>query len=265
MERRDALTTAGALLAAATAQPTAAQAAPKRPIVLVHGAGHGGWCWRDVRRRLQSQGFDVFTPTLTGLGDRKHLRSPDIGLYTHITDIVNLIEFEELKNVVLVGHSYAGMVVTGVCDALRNRIAQLIIIDGAVPQDGDPSFPGTTREMLRERFGGFKDDYMITMNVAGLGFPDPNDPIGKWLTSNLTEHLVKTWTDTISLKNGGSDGIPRTFVQCADLTKLAPAGQARITRLKADPTWSVVEKIGPHNVMNSDPVWTANLIAEKAT
>lgn len=261
MERRQAL---GAALAVAASGSARAQGRTQKPVVLVHGAGHGGWCWRDVRKNLQGRGFDVFTPTLTGLGDRVHLRSPDIGLSTHITDVVNLIEFEELKDVVLVGHSYAGMVVTGVCDALRNRIAHMIIIDGAVPEDGEPSFPGGTRETLRQRFGEFKDGYLISMNVAGLGFPDPSSPMAKWLASHLTEHLVKTWTDTISLKNGGSNGIPRTYIQCGDPAKMAPTGQAKIAKVKNDPAWTYIEKIGPHNLMNSDPTWTANLIASTA-
>jgi pimeloyl-ACP methyl ester carboxylesterase len=266
MDRRDALTSAGAVLAAAASAPARAQQGRLKPVVLVHGAGHGGWCWRDVRTRLQRRGHEVFTPTLTGLGDRVHLRNREIGLYTHITDVVNLIEYEELANVVLVGHSYAGMVVTGVCDAVKSKIAHVIILDGAVPEDGEPSFPGTTTMAdLEKRFAGLKDGYLVPMNPAGLGFPDPNSPTHKWLKAHLTEHLAKTWIDTISLKNGGTSGVPRTFVLCADPTKMSPVGQQKIGKVKNDPSWTYVEKIGPHNVMNSDPDWTTELIAARAT
>lgn len=264
MERRTALGAAGLVLSAVGSHARA-QVAGKKPVVLVHGAGHGGWCWRDVRRLLQARGHEVFTPTLTGLGDRVHLRNREIGLATHITDVVNLIEFEELSNVVLVGHSYAGMVVTGVVDAIKPRIAHMIIIDGAVPDDGEPAFPGVTSMAdLEKRFNGLKDGYLVTMNVAGLGFPDPNSPEHKWLKAHLTEHLAKTWVDPLVFKNGGSAGVPRTYIQCADPAKMSPVGQAKIGKVKNDPTWSYVEKLGPHNLMNSDPTWTAELIAAKA-
>ena len=86
---------------------------PAKPVfVLVHGAWHGGWCWKKVKALLNKRGYDVYTPTLTGLGERSHLLKADINLDTHIQDVVNVIEYEDLNNVVLVGHSYAGMVVT---------------------------------------------------------------------------------------------------------------------------------------------------------
>ncbi|MBM3512155.1 MAG: alpha/beta hydrolase [Alphaproteobacteria bacterium] len=265
MERRQALTATGMILAA-TNSSARGQAGSKKPVVLVHGAGHGGWCWRDVRRLLQARGFEVFTPTLTGLGDRVHLRSRDIGLATHITDVVNLIEYEELSNVVLVGHSYAGMVVTGVVDAIKPRIALMIIIDGAVPEHGEPAFPGvTSMSDLEKRFGGaFKDGYLVSMNVAGLGFPDPNSPEHKWLKAHLTEHLAKTWIDTLNFKNGGSAGVPRTYIQCADPAKMSDVGKTKIGKVRNDPTWTYIEKLGPHNLMNADPAWTAEFIAARA-
>lgn len=95
-----------------------------RPIVRVHGAWHGGWCWRDVARRLREQGATVYTPTLTGLGERAHLRVPVPTLETHVADATGVIDAEELSDLVLVGHSYGGMVVTGVCDR-RRAIARL--------------------------------------------------------------------------------------------------------------------------------------------
>src|SRR5438874_4002154 len=104
--------------------------------VLVHGAWHGGWCWIKVTRLLTDAAHVVYTPTLTGLGERGHLARPEIDLEAHIQDIVAVLEAEELRNVVLVGHSYAGMVITGVAGRVPNRIASLVYLDAFVPESG---------------------------------------------------------------------------------------------------------------------------------
>ena len=104
--------------------------------VLVHGGWAGGWQWREVASLLCAAGHDVFTPTLTGLGERVHLASPDVGLDTHIQDILMVLEYKELRDVSLVGYSYSGMVITGVAELAPERISQLIYLDAFVPQDG---------------------------------------------------------------------------------------------------------------------------------
>src|SRR5207248_3061546 len=104
--------------------------------VLVHGGWDGGWFWRPVARRLQSDGHDAFTATLTGSGERVHLASPDVDLTTHILDIVNLLAFEDLQDVMLVGYSYSSMIVTGVVERVPERIRHLIYLDAFVPRDG---------------------------------------------------------------------------------------------------------------------------------
>jgi pimeloyl-ACP methyl ester carboxylesterase len=104
--------------------------------VLVHGAWHGGWCWKRVRRALQAAGHAVFTPTLTGVADRSHLLSPQVNLETHITDVVNLIQWEELSDVVLCGHSYGGCVISGVADRIADRIGALVYLDAFVLENG---------------------------------------------------------------------------------------------------------------------------------
>jgi len=108
----------------------------KSTYVLVHGAWHGGWCWKKVAPALRAAGHVVYTPTLTGLGERAHLANPAIDLATHVADVVNLLEAEELDKVVLVGHSYGGMVVTGVADRAADRIGRLVYLDAANPKDG---------------------------------------------------------------------------------------------------------------------------------
>ena len=104
--------------------------------VLVHGAWHGGWCWRRVRAALQASSNDVYTPTLTGLGERVHLASREISLTTHIEDVLGVLEAENLFEVVLVGHSYGGMVVIAVAHRAADRIARLVYLDAVVPSDG---------------------------------------------------------------------------------------------------------------------------------
>jgi pimeloyl-ACP methyl ester carboxylesterase len=104
--------------------------------VLVHGAWHGSWCWARVRRRLSAEGHEVFTPTLTGVGERSHLLSRGVGLETHVLDVVNLLIWEDLRDVVLVGHSYGGAVVRHVADQMPDRIRSLIYLDAFVPENG---------------------------------------------------------------------------------------------------------------------------------
>src|SRR5579863_4233762 len=108
--------------------------------VLVHGGTRGGWCWKRVAALLRQRGHDVFTPTLTGLGERAHLASPTIDLDTHIEDIISVIRAEELSEIVLCGHSYGGMVVTGVADRIAEKIRSLVYVDALVPKDGECAF-----------------------------------------------------------------------------------------------------------------------------
>jgi pimeloyl-ACP methyl ester carboxylesterase len=135
--------------------------------VLVHGAWHGGWCWAKVAPRLRAKGHEVFTPTLTGLGERIHLASDDIDLTTHITDVVNVLEFEDLRDVILVGHSYGGFVITGVVDEAASRLKSVIYLDAFVPPAGGVS----TLDMLGEAGAELR-----AMEQAFVPVPDP--PLG---------------------------------------------------------------------------------------
>lgn len=258
----------GGMAAIAVSLKVHAQAVPElknRPIVLVHGAGHGGWCWKMVREQLRADGFTVFSPTLTGMGERVHLRSPDLTLETHILDVENLIRWEELEDVILVGHSYAGMIISGVCDRLRSRIAHAIYLDAALAEDGQPAFPGFTKARADEVLGPLVDGYLIPMNnLAAFGVADEGPAITAWMQRRLTEFPFQLWAEPIKLVNGGSDGIPRTFVLCADPAKLDPNTSKKMMALKNDPSWQFIEKVGPHDVMITDPEWTASLIADTA-
>ena len=143
--------------------------------VLVHGAWHGGWCWRSVRALLEKAGHQVHAPSLTGLGERKHLARPDIDLDTHIADIVHLLGMEDLRDVVLVGHSYGGMVMTGAADRAHERIARLVYLDAFVPENGKCTLDYVVPERAaRMREEGEKTGFVSPppMSLWGLSRPE---------------------------------------------------------------------------------------------
>jgi len=198
--------------ATATSRRTAAPATPKQ-YLLVHGTNHGGWCWRHVADRLVAAGHRVFTPTLTGLGERAHLRSPEIGLATHIDDVVGVATAEELDRFILVGHSYGGYVITGVCDRMKEHIGHVVYLDAANPKPGASNAQGRSPAQLAAAYGPLLDGYLLPANpsmIPLLGI-EPNDVANTaWLERRLTPQPVKTWTDAIQLFNGGSEGLART-------------------------------------------------------
>ena len=174
---------------------------------LVHGATAGGWEWKSTGKFLTDDGHTVYRATLTGLGEREHLNSPDVDLQTHINDVVNLILYEDLHDVVLTGHSYGGMVITGVIDRIPERIRHVVYLDAAVPDDG---------MSLWELFGGtgpqdperFKDGFMQVPWVKP-GTPPPHS----------VKHSVKCFNQPVSYKN------PAALKLAGDLRRLRPEGQ----------------------------------------
>ena len=169
--------------------------------VLLHGAWAGGWQWREVARLLQPAGHEVFTPTLTGLADRKHLLTPDVGLETHIQDVVGLIEYEELRAVLLVGHSYGGMVISGVAERVPERIAHLVFVDALIPRDGESGADILGRESwawMEERAPAGGDGWRLPS--AG----EDRD----------SDHPLKTFSDHLAVANPAAAALPRTVIHC---------------------------------------------------
>ena len=160
--------------------------------VLVHGGGHGGWCYQRVARILRSAGHDAHTPTLTGLGERSHLMRPGIDLDTHIDDIVNVLHYDDLHDVIVVGHSYGGMVITGVGDRASDRIGKLVYLDAANPVNGQSlvDVSGPIIEAVRP-YGRVVDGVELVLFpdpeiVKLYGVTDPDDIA--WMTERLTPH-----------------------------------------------------------------------------
>jgi pimeloyl-ACP methyl ester carboxylesterase len=217
MDRRSFLATA-AVAAAATATPGAARAAGGKTFVLVHGAWHGGWCWGKVAGILRSRGHTVLTPTQTGLGERSHLLSKSITLDTFVNDIVNVLKFEDLKDVILVGHSFGGPPITGTADRVPERIKQLVYLDAAMLQNGQSVFSLLPPELVAARKKSAED------TSGGLSIPPPpaasfgiSDPAQQaWLAARLTPHPLGTYDSPLTLKNKFANGLPAVYISCTE-------------------------------------------------
>ena len=182
--------------------------------VLVHGAWHGGWCWQKVIPFLEEAGHEVYAPTLTGLAERASELSPDVGLDTHIQDIVGLLQEKNLHGVILVGHSYGGMVITGVVDAVPERIAHLVYLDTFVPRDGESMVdvsPFLVIYLLQTSTGprdGWRVDSQGTYGVT-------TEPDRSWVLSKVTPQPLKTLEQPLHLKNPAIvSAKPRTHIEC---------------------------------------------------
>jgi len=174
--------------------------------VLVHGTTGGGWVWKRIAKRLKDAGHVVYRPTLTGLGERVHLATRDVGLATHIQDIVNVITYEELSDIILVGHSYGGIVVDGVAEAIPERIREIVYLDAVIAQDGE-SVADCVGPEARARFSSQVaeqgDGWLIPVQRG------PNDLPGK-----NTPHPWKSWSDPIHRSNPAAAAIPRIYLRC---------------------------------------------------
>lgn len=177
----------------------------RKHFVIVHGAWGGGWDWRGIDSILTRDGHTVDRVTLTGLGDRVHLASADIGLDTHITDVVNSIEFEKLNDVVLIGHSYGGMVITGVAERIPQRIRHLVYVDAFLPEHGE-SVKQLADSGLDAMVTNMAKDGMLVPPWARPEMPVPKD----------VPHPLKTFTDTLILANQAARTLPGTYILTID-------------------------------------------------
>ena len=190
--------------------------------VLVHGAWHGGWCWRRVALALRAAGEEVFTPTLTGLGERSHLLTPEVGLDTHIRDVAAVLHYEDLREVVLVGHSYAGAVITGVAEVAKDRLSTLVYVEGFMPDDGQCVFDQFPVP-FRDRFRGLAEQ-------SGDGWRIPATPalLDVW---GITDLADRQWSvPTSRTSHCGASSSRSTFRLSPPLTFLAPMWRAPATR-----------------------------------
>jgi len=239
----------------------------KTTYVLLHGGGHGGWCWQKVVPIIREAGYDVYTPTLTGLGERSHLISPEVDLVTHITDVVNVLQYNDLTNVILVGHSYAGMVITGVADRSLERVSQLVYLDAQHPRNGESladlseAIRTVVRSMGRVVDGVelvLRPDSPIVKKIYGV--TDPDD--FAWMASKLMPHPWKTFEQPLQLENESAVlKIPRTNINCISTLKLRSKNEL-VRALKADRVWEIDTG---HDAMITEPVAVAEMLLRLAS
>lgn len=225
------------------------------PIVLVHGAWGGGWIWRRVIGPLRAAGHEVHAVTLTGDGERAHLRRPDIDLDTHIADVIGLIEAEELENVVLVGHSYGGMVITGAGAELQaahhGRLGGMVYVDAMVPAPGEGWGVAHPPEIVASRLAAAAE------NDNCLPPPDPEEGFGlseadaAWLRRRHTPHPFGMYRQPLHYDGALLASVPRLFVDCNEpaYPTIAPSRQ----RVREEPGWQVAEIPTGHFVMVTEP------------
>lgn len=182
--------------------------------VLVHGAWAGSVIWRPVARALRGAGHEVFTPTLTGIGERKHLLNPEIDLTTHIEDVLSVIEYEDLSNVVLVGHSYGGMVVTGVADVVPTKIASLVYLDAFVPEHGQSLFD--LQPSARPRPAAVAGAEWLTAPLPMEAFGEPSPEVRDFAARKTSPQPTACFAQPLKL-TGGTDRVARkTYIYCND-------------------------------------------------
>ncbi len=231
-------------------------------VVLVHGAWHGGWCWRLVAQRLQSAGHRVFTPTLTGLGERAHLLRADTGLETGIDDICGLLSAEELDRVVLVGHSFAGLVISGVADRMPDRLQRLVYLDAMVPEQGQSALSLLSPEVQRERARTIDAEGLRMAIPAPTAFGVTDPAQQAWLQRRLTPHPLKAYTDPLLLEHPLGNGVPKTYVAVTD-PWYAPLAAVR-ERVRGQPDWDYRELAAGHDAMLTSAGALADLLNELA-
>jgi pimeloyl-ACP methyl ester carboxylesterase len=242
------------------ARPDFERRASMKTYVLVHGGGHGGWCYQPVARILRSKGQEVYAATLTGLGEREHLLSPAVDLDLHITDVVKLLEFEDLRDVILVGHSYGGMVITGVADRATDRIGHLVFLDAATPKNGQSLVDLAGPVILAARTNARIVDGIELVLFPGedpMSFYGVKDPEQiAWMKPKLTPHPWKCFEQKLVLRNEAAmRQIPQTHIVCTSTlaTRDVPA-------LKAASDGRLWDIDTGHDLMISEPVAVADLL-----
>lgn len=230
--------------------------------VVCHGAWSAAWAWKKVRPLLRAAGHEIFTPTYTGLGERAHQVARSINLETHIGDVLAVLECEDLRDVVLVGHSYGGMVATGVADRAAERIAKLVYLDAFVPEHGQSVFdmlPAQERTRRQEAARAEGDGWLLPPN------PTPSDTSAEdiaWIAPRRRWQPIGTFAQPLTLNNE-TVGPPRTYIYC---TRLGPGdtfGQfAR--RFRADAAWQFLEIDASHSPNVTAPDAIARLLDQIA-
>jgi pimeloyl-ACP methyl ester carboxylesterase len=241
--------------------PARAQTGQSKTFVLVHGAWHGGWCWRRVADLLEKQGHKVFTPTLTGVGERSHLMSKDINLDTHITDLVNVFKWEDLKDVCLVVHSYGGWPGSGALEQIGDRVSSIIWLDAFKPENGQRGIDFAS-EISRKRF-------LAAVEKGEPGRPAPtaeafrviSEKDRAWVDSKTTPQPNGVAIQPIKLTGAREKVAKKTYIRAAKYPQ--PAFDQALAECKADKSWRTFEATDSgHDVMVDAPQWLVDVLLQ---
>ena len=227
--------------------------------LVCHGAWSAGWAWKKMHSLMAARGHRLVTPSYTGLGERAHLATPAIDLETHIQDILNVIKYEDLRDIVLIGHSYGGMVPTGVADRARDRVSQLIYIDAFVPDDGQcllDLLPGSEPQRMRQ-LAKSGDGWRVPPN------PTPPDTLPadvEWLTARRVDMPIKCFESALKL-HGGELTLPRSYIYATRKSPVDAFGPFA-ARAKNEPGWRYFEIDASHSPNVSAPEALMALLEE---
>lgn len=235
----------------------------KKNYVLIHGAWHGGWCWRSVAGRLRGLGHQVYTPTLSGCGERSHLMNAETDLELNIADIAAVIRFEDLSDVILCGHSYGGMVITAVADRVPHAVRALVYVDGYVPAHGESVIdirPAEDNETLMEQVALHGHGWrMPPRSASDMKVQQPSDR--DWVDSHLTDTALRCFTQRVSLSRPVEEGdFRRCYVRAGNYPN--ERFQAHFEHAVSSPVWDsfVVDGAG-HDIMVDQPERLSDILA----
>jgi len=233
--------------------------------VLVHGAWHGGWCWQKVIPFIEEAGHEVYAPTLTGMAERASELSPEIGLDTHIQDIVGELVEKNLHGVILVGHSYGAIVITGVVDQVPERIAHLVYLDTFVPRNGESmaDISPLVIRLLRKQAQAHGDGYRVESHGT---YGVTTEPDRSWVLRSVTPQPLKTFEQPLHLKNPAIvSATPRTHIYCTGGSFFYSFMQRILGRRALPPTeagWRLRQLPTGHDAMITMPRELADVLLE---
>jgi pimeloyl-ACP methyl ester carboxylesterase len=229
--------------------------------VLVHGAWHGGWCWRRVADILQARGHKVFTPTLTGLGERSHLLAKGIDVSTHVTDVVNAFKWEGIEGAVLCGHSYGGLVVSGVAERIAPAISSIVFLDAFLPDDGDSMMDLTGPAVI--------ETARAAQQAGALGVPPRkaeafgvNEKDRAWVDSLTGLQPIGCFFEKLKITGARDRIAKKSYIRAANYAN--PGFDKALARVKGDPSWRTYGVPCGHDVMVDMPERLAEILEEVA-
>ena len=227
----------------------------------MHGAWHGGWCWRRVSDLLEKQGHKVFSPTLTGVGERSHLLSKDIVLDTHITDIVNVIKWEDLKDICLVVHSYGGWPGSGAIEQIADRISSIVWLDAFKPENGQRGFDFASEFSRKALLAAVEKGEPGRPGPKGGGVPASTRRTAPGSNSKLTPQPNGVALQPIKLTGAREKVAKKTYIRAAKYPQ--PAFDKALAECKADKSWRTFETTAAgHDVMVDTPEWLVDILLQ---